>query len=82
MNSFDSAEGSARKDHKSHVSNGRWLDLGRDARRTLPVALMELYPAANRFVHELVGVVAPEGRVAAQKDIGDDARGRVERKSV
>ena len=60
----------------------RWLDLGLDARRTLPVALMELYPAANRLVHELVGVVAPEGRVAAQKDIGDDAKGRVEEKSV
>lgn len=41
--------------------------------RTLPIPLVELYPASDRLIHQFVGVVAPEGRVATQQNVGDDA---------
>lgn len=50
--------------------------------RTLPVSLVELYPAADRLLHQLVGVVAPERRVPAEQNKGDDSAQKMEREEV
>lgn len=85
MNSLDCSDGSVPGKNQNRRSCFRISiecvkgGIEKGGGRTLPISLVEFYPAADCLLHQFVGVIAPERRVPAEQNKRDNSEQHNER---